>query len=149
MDLIQWLWWYSWPKITFKTVQEFPTVSLDFTGLGFWLISICLLASVVSCCKRITLNVIHALRWCTSMVLSSDTLTPSLPWYHLKTTSKSAKLWNPYAFLSPFWHWHVKGLSPQCIALTVDVLGPENIPFAGASVHLLARKLYRLVQRRG
>ena len=35
MDLIEWLWWYLCPKITFKTVQEFPTVSLDFTLIYF------------------------------------------------------------------------------------------------------------------
>ena len=28
------MWWYLWPKITFKTVQEFPTVSLDFIKQG-------------------------------------------------------------------------------------------------------------------
>ena len=28
------MWRYLWPKITFKTVQEFPTVSLDFTKQG-------------------------------------------------------------------------------------------------------------------
>ena len=28
MDLIEWFWWYLWPKITFRTVQEFPTVSV-------------------------------------------------------------------------------------------------------------------------
>ena len=28
------MWWYLWPKITFKTVQEFPTVSLDFTRIS-------------------------------------------------------------------------------------------------------------------
>ena len=29
------MWWHLWPKITFKTVQEFPTVSLDFTQFIF------------------------------------------------------------------------------------------------------------------
>ena len=32
------------------------------------------------------------------------------------------------------------------MASEVDVIGPENILFAGASVHLSARKLYRLGQ---
>ena len=30
--------------------------------------------------------------------------------------------------------------------LKVDVIGPENVLFAGASLHLLARKFYRLWQ---
>ena len=34
--------------------------------------------------------------------------------------------------------------SSQRIALTVDVIGPENILFAGESLHLSARKFYRL-----
>jgi len=38
----------------------------------------------------------------------------------------------------------VEGLSSQRIALKVDVIEPENILFAGTSLHLSARKLYRL-----
>ena len=43
-----------------------------------------------------------------------------------------------------FLHWLVEGLSSNRIALKVDVIGPELILFAGASVHLSARKFYRL-----
>ena len=39
-----------------------------------------------------------------------------------------------------------KGLSPKRIALNLDAIGPENILFAGASVHLSARKFYILGQ---
>ena len=41
---------------------------------------------------------------------------------------------------------HVKGFASKRIALKLDVIGPENILFAGASVHLSARKLYVLGQ---
>ena len=29
MTLFEWFWWYLWPKVVFKTFQEFPTVSLN------------------------------------------------------------------------------------------------------------------------
>ena len=45
-----------------------------------------------------------------------------------------------------FLHWHVKGLLLKGTALNVDVIGPENILFAGASVQFSARKFYRLGQ---
>jgi len=60
-------------------------------------------------------------------------------------TSKSVKF-ETLAFLSPFSHWHIKGLSSQHIVLKIDVIGPENIPFAGISVDLSAWKFYRLGQ---
>ena len=40
----------------------------------------------------------------------------------------------------------MKGFSSKPIALKIDVTGPENILFAGVSLHLSARKLYRLRQ---
>ena len=40
----------------------------------------------------------------------------------------------------------MKGISSKGIALEVDVMGPENILFAGMSVHLSAKKLYRMGQ---
>jgi len=66
----------------------------------------------------------------------------------MKTTNKSAKFEEEEkeAFLSSSSHWHVKGSSPKRIALKVDVTGPENILFAGVSVHHSARKFYRLGQ---
>ena len=45
-----------------------------------------------------------------------------------------------------FWHWHVKGLPSKRTALKVIVIGPENILFAAASVHLSAQIFYRLGQ---
>ena len=47
-------------------------------------------------------------------------------------------------FLSPFSHWHVEGLSTQRVTLKADVTGPENMLLAGMSLHLSARKFYRL-----
>ena len=38
----------------------------------------------------------------------------------------------------------MKGFSSRLKALKVDVIGPENILFAGESVHLSARTFYRL-----
>ena len=40
----------------------------------------------------------------------------------------------------------MKGFSSKRIALKLDVIGPENILYAGASVHLSAREFYRLGQ---
>jgi len=40
----------------------------------------------------------------------------------------------------------VKGFSSDCIALKVDVIEPENILFAGTSLHHSAWKFYRLGQ---
>ena len=40
----------------------------------------------------------------------------------------------------------MKGFSSEHIALKIDVIGPENMLFAGASVHLSAQKFYRLGQ---
>ena len=37
--------------------------------------------------------------------------------------------------MSPFSHWHVKGFSSKCLALKIDVTGPENILFASVSAH--------------
>ena len=49
----------------------------------------------------------------------------------------------PLTVLSSFSHWHVQGFYfTKSRALKVDVIGPENILFAGASVHLSARKLH-------
>ena len=72
-------------------------------------------------------------------------LTPSLPRCHLKTTNESAKseTLKPFVYFS---HRHEKRFSSKRVALTVDVIGPENLRFVGAPVHLSARKLYRLGQ---
>ena len=59
------------------------------------------------------------------------------------------EIWNPSAFLCSFSHWHVKRSSLKRIALKVDVIGQENLLFAGVSVHLSAQKFYRLGQWRG
>ena len=55
----------------------------------------------------------------------------------------------PFFLFLSFSHRDVKGLSSKRIALKVDVIGLENILFAGASVYHSARKLYRLGQRMG
>ena len=34
-------------------------------------------------------------------------------------------------------------LSSKDVALKIDIIGPENIPFGGSSVHHSARKFYR------
>ena len=52
-------------------------------------------------------------------------LTPSLPWCHLKTTSKCAKLKTFKPFVSLF-ALHVKGLWSQRIQLKAGVTGPEQ-----------------------
>ena len=70
-------------------------------------------------------------------------LTPSLPWCHLQRTSNSMK----YETLKPFIYvfaraWErifIKTLSTEGRCVT----GPENVLFAGASVHLSARKCLR------
>ena len=75
---------------------------------------------------------------CNNSVLRC-TLTPSLP-CHFKTTTKRAKFETLNCFcLLLFLHWDVKGVSSKHTALKVDVIGPQNILFAGASVHLSAR----------
>ena len=53
------------------------------------------------------------------------------------------------AFLSSYSHRYVKGSPSDRIALKVDVTGPENILFAGTSMHLSAQKCYRLGQLSG
>ena len=75
-------------------------------------------------------------------------LTPSLPWCHLKTTSKSAKCETFNCFCLLFLHCHVKGFSWKHTALKVDVTGTGNTLFAGASRYLSAREVYRLGQGR-
>ena len=63
-------------------------------------------------------------------------LTPSLPSSHLKSTNKSAKFETKRLFVFFFLYWHVEGFSSKRIALKVDVVGPENVPFACTSLHL-------------
>ena len=75
-------------------------------------------------------------------------LTPSLPWCHLKTTSKSVKFETFVKKIVSFSHWHVKGLLSQCIAFKVAVTGLEDILFAGTSLRLSAWTFYRLGQWR-
>ena len=69
-------------------------------------------------------------------------------------THKSVNL-KPLIFLSSFLHWHVKGFLSKRIALTIYVIGPDNMLyvigpdnmlFADASVHLSAWTFYRLGQ---
>ena len=76
-------------------------------------------------------------------------LTPSLPWCHLKTTNKSAK----FEILTSFCCCFALACERLCIKThgieSRWVTGPENILFAGASVHLSARTFYRLGQWRG
>ena len=73
-------------------------------------------------------------------------LTPSLPCCHLKKTPESAK----FETLKPF--RLLFALACERIFIKTHsvesryVIGPENIQFAGASVHLSARKFYRLGQ---
>jgi len=57
----------------------------------------------------------------------------------LKTASKSEKFETIKLFCFLFSAWHVKGFSSKCIALKIDVTGPENGLFAGATVNHSAR----------
>ena len=50
---------------------------------------------------------------------------------------------------SSFLHWRMKEFSVERVTLRVDVIGPENMPFAGTSVQRSARKVYRLGQSKG
>ena len=61
----------------------------------------------------------------------------------LETTNKRAKF---ETLKTLFVFFFVKGFSPKRTALIIDVTGPENILPAGTSVHLSARKFYRLGQ---
>ena len=45
-----------------------------------------------------------------------------------------------------FSHCYVKQFSSKRIAFEIDVIRPENILFAGVSVHPSARNFYRLEQ---
>ena len=70
-------------------------------------------------------------------------LTPSLPRCHLKTTNASEKSEKPFCLLFFFFCTGMsKDFHQNEITLKVDVIGPKYIP----SVHLSARKLYRLGQ---
>ena len=75
----------------------------------------------------------------------------TLPWCHLKTTNKGAKFETLKSFSLFFFFLHrlLKGFLSKRTALKVDVIGAENILFAGASVHLSARKFYMLGQVKG
>ena len=77
----------------------------------------------------------------------TNTQTPVL--YRVQTIdSETNETYTNSALLSSVSHWHVKGFSPKHIAVKVDAIGPENTLFAGVSVHLSARKFYRLGQLR-
>ena len=71
-------------------------------------------------------------------------LTRSLPWRHLKTTNKSEKseTCKPFCFFFALACETIfiktRGIESRC------AIGPENILFADASVHLSARTFYRL-----
>ena len=84
----------------------------------------------------------------------------SITWYSTSslpcvTWNRAVKydIWNHLALLLSVLHWHVKVniyiILWKRITLKIDVTGPENILFACASVHLSARKFYRLGQWRG
>ena len=65
-------------------------------------------------------------------------LTPSLPWCHLKTTSKSTKFQNP-AFLAFFFATACERVLIKTHSIESRyVIGPENILSAGVCVHLSA-----------
>ena len=80
-------------------------------------------------------------------------LNLSLPWYHLRTTNKSAKCepLSPFVFFSFFRiSTDVRGLLSKCTILKLDLLQNQKyILLAGVLVHFLARKFYRLGQWRG
>ena len=63
--------------------------------------------------------------------------------YYIKIKKKHYK---HTLFPSSFSHWHAKGFSSKHIILKVDAIRQENTLFAGASMHLSARKFYRLGQ---
>ena len=65
--------------------------------------------------------------------------------YHVSAQGVDERMINAhyYYYFSPC---HVKEFSSKSIKLEVDVIGLENVLFAGASVHLSARKFYKLGQ---
>ena len=87
----------------------------------------------------------HVTRPHVLLVLMVWGLTPSLPRCHLKATNKTGKSESILCLLFGT-GMSVEGFSSKRIALKIDVIGPENILFAGASVHLSAGKFYRLGQ---
>ena len=66
----------------------------------------------------------------------------ALAWCHLKTTSQSTQFETHNCFSCLFGTGMKKGFSSKRTSLKVDFTGPENILFAGASVHLSAGKFY-------
>ena len=82
------------------------------------------------------------------LVYHAMPLTPSLPWCHLKTTHKSEKFETICLFVF-FFALGCERIFIKTHSIDIDVIGPENILFAGASAHLSARKFYMLGQWRG
>ena len=76
-------------------------------------------------------------------------LTPSQPCYQLKTTDKRAKSDTLTHFCLLFALAFKKIFNKTYSIESRCVIGPKNTLFAGASVHLSARKFYRLGQWRG
>ena len=58
---------------------------------------------------------------------SGSSLTPSLPWFHWKSTHKSVKFETLKSFCLLFSHWHVKGSPSKRTELKINVTGLENI----------------------
>ena len=76
-------------------------------------------------------------------------ITPSLSWYHLKMANKSAKLETLSLFVLFFALACERTVIKAHSIESRCIIGPENILFVGTSVHLSARKSYRLGQWRG
>ena len=73
-----------------------------------------------------------------------QSLTPSLLCCHMKTTNKSAKF-KPVSLCVFFFALACERIFIKTHSIE-SVKGPENILFVGSSLHLSARKLYRLEQ---
>ena len=73
-------------------------------------------------------------------------LNPFTAMMSFENFNKCAKFETFKRFCLLYLHWHVKVFSLKCTALKVDVIGPENIMFAGTSVQFSAPKFYRLGQ---
>ena len=77
--------------------------------------------------------------------ITKDRLTPSLPWCYLKMTVQNCKPFIFFFFVLVCARIFIKMHSIE----RRHVMGPENLLFTGGSVHLSARKLYRLGQWSG
>ena len=65
----------------------------------------------------------------------------------LENNQQKCEILRTYALLFRFSHWHVKDFFMKTHSIESRcVIGPETILFAGSSLHMTARKLYRLGQ---